>query len=427
MKINGVKYMRDFYPEDMQLRNWIENYWRQASKRAGFQEWDAPIMEYLDLYRRKSGDEIVSQLFLVSRTGGGEEMAIRPEMTPSLARLIAARQAALPRPIKWFCIARMCRAERGQRGRLREFWQWNADVLGLNDPIADAEIINVALDGLEAMGLTNQQVEVRVNSRGLMAALLRGVGVPEEKNGAVYAAIDKRGKMESPEAVTKIFEEIGLPTNTLTLLLELLDCDSLDRLDLFTRERNLTGHEAELARLRLVFEYLDCLGKAGYARFDIGIVRGLAYYTGPVFEIFDRAGKLRALCGGGRYDNLLSTMGGQVMPAVGFGMGDVVLGELLREVNRVPALAPAVDVYLIPLEDERIPDVLRLARQLRMRGQRADFATQAGNLGKALKRANAANIAQVILVGGNEWAAGNLRCRDMRTGLENDVPIANFF
>ncbi|HVJ79993.1 MAG TPA: histidine--tRNA ligase [Planctomycetia bacterium] len=423
-KIPGVKYMRDFYPDEMRLRGWIEDHWRKASLAAGFAEWDAPILENLDLYLRKSGAEIVGQLFNVV-TQGEQKLAIRPEMTPSLARMIAAKQAALPRPIKWFCISRMCRYERGQRGRLREFWQWNADVLGLADAVADAETISVAIDALAAMGLTDADIEVRLNSRTLLAALLAGLGVPEEKHAAVYAVADKRGKANSDD-LARMYAEIGLDADLQSGVENLLASKDLLDVERVVVDRKVTGHEGPLADLQRVFSHLAALGKANYCKFDIGIVRGLAYYTGPVYEIFDKRGELRALAGGGRYDNLLGTMGGQAMPAVGFGMGDVVLGELLKDLGKLPAFATLLDYYAIPMSTERIDDALAVVATIRGRGKRADYAPAAGNLGKAFKRADAAGAAKVVLVGGAEWEAGQVKVKDMKSGEEQAIALDVF-
>jgi histidyl-tRNA synthetase len=428
-KIPAVKYMRDFYPEEMRLRLWIEHHWRQASLRAGFQEWDAPIMEYLELYARKSGEEIVGQLFTIAprdvEAKDDKRMAIRPEMTPSLARMIAARQAALPKPIKWFCIARMCRSERGQRGRLREFWQWNVDVLGSSDPTADAEVIAVAVDALSSMGLTSEEVEVRFNSRTLSAAILTAIGVASEQQPAVYAALDKRGKIPS-EALRERYSKAGIEPTVADRIEEATACTSLDSLEEFARGKNLVGHEAALANLREVETSLSLLGAGDWCRFDPGIVRGLAYYTGPVFEIFDKKANLRALAGGGRYDNLLSVVGGSAMPGVGFGMGDVVLGELLSDLDKLPTSAMELDDFVIPLEDERKNDVLKIVRALRSAGRRTDFASAAGNLGKQMKRADQLGASRVVLVGGDEWTRGNLKIKDMKNRTESEVSSAEF-
>jgi histidyl-tRNA synthetase len=425
MKIPAPKQMRDFYPEDMALRNHIEAAWRNASKRAGFQEWDCPIVETLELYKRKSGDEIVDQLYSVSTRGGNDQFAIRPEMTPSLARMVAARQGALPRPVKWFCIARMCRHEQAQRGRLREFFQWNADVLGVAGPIADAEVISVAIDALVELGLSAADVEVRFNSRTLLGALLTGLGLPEERHPAVFAIADKRGKA-TDEELAKLYAGLGLDDQTTARIRRLLDLSSLDEVKRFVAHEKVPGCEAALAGLDELVSLLADLGKGDFCRFDMGIVRGLAYYTGPVFEMFDRAGKLRAVCGGGRYDRLLELMGGQPMPACGFGMGDVVLGELLKDRNLLPSFRLGLDYQLIPLDDERLSDVIRLTGRIRAAGRSADFAHKAGGLGKAFKKASENGVGKVVLVGGDEWSRGCLKIKDMTTGVESEVPLDRF-
>ncbi|MFO0945426.1 MAG: ATP phosphoribosyltransferase regulatory subunit [Planctomycetota bacterium] len=261
MKITSVKYMRDFYPAEMRLREWIEGNWRAASERAGFEPWDAPIVEKLDLYKRKSGDEIVGQLYTIT-TRGGEELAIRPEMTPSLARMVSARQAALPRPIKWYCVARMCRYERGQRGRLREFWQWNIDLLGVPGPIADAEVISVALDGLAACGLTADDIEVRINSRSLMGELLLALGIPADRHGAVYAVTDKRGKVPA-EDLEKMYRELGFDPVTLERLLSILACGTLGELKSGPVRWDYRGSGRLRAQLSELFE---CLSAARASR-----------------------------------------------------------------------------------------------------------------------------------------------------------------
>ncbi|QDU60531.1 Histidine--tRNA ligase [Planctomycetes bacterium Pan216] len=418
-KIPPVKYMRDFYPELMRQRLEIESAWRAVSERAGFEPWDAPIVEHLDLFTRKSGEEIVTQLYTLTDRGD-RELAIRPEMTPSLARLITQRQSALPRPIKWYCSARMCRYERGQRGRLREFWQWNIDLLGVADVTADAEVMSVALDGLEEFGLGPADVALRLNSRDLLAALLGALGIPEEHHAAVYAVTDKRGKVPD-ETLTKLYEELGLDKATLEKLLAVMSCSTLEELDRAARGAGLVGFEAEVEKLQRLIGYLEALGKGDYVVFDIGIVRGLAYYTGPVFEIFDRNAELRAICGGGRYDRLMETMGGQPMPAVGFGMGDVVLGELLTE-KGLWGTAPAnVVAQAVPLADERIADAMRLVASLRAGGMMADYVMKSGGLGKVLKRAGESGVRWVIFVGGDEWDSGQVRVKELATGEERLV------
>lgn len=423
MKIPAPKYTRDFYPEEMRRREWIEAAWVNASRAAGFLPWDGPIFETLELYKRKSGNEIVEQLFNLA-SKGSQELAVRPEMTPSLARMIANRQASLPRPIKWYTIGRMCRYERGQRGRLREFWQWNVDLLGVEGPIADAEVMSVAVDGLERLGLTADDVALRINSRSLLSALLTSLGIAPDQHARVYGVTDKKGKVAQPE-LEKLYAQIGLSQETLTQILNLMNSQSIEDVRSFASRRSDEQVAKEIAKLEELFSHLASLEKGPYCQFDIGIVRGLAYYTGPVFEIFDRKGELRAVCGGGRYDQLMETMGGQAMPACGFGMGDVVLGELLNERKLSPPSDSPLDYYLIPMADERLADVLSLTQRLRKGGKKVDYSPKAGNLSKMLKKASETGVKSVILVGGEEWTRGQVKIRDMQSREEREVSITD--
>jgi histidyl-tRNA synthetase len=421
MKIAPPKYTRDFYPDDMRTREWIESAWHEASRAAGFAPWDGPILETLDLYKRKSGEEIVEQLFNIA-SKGSQELAVRPEMTPSLARMIVQRQSSLARPIKWYTIGRMCRYERGQRGRLREFWQWNVDLLGLEGVVADAEVISTALDGLERLGLTSQDVAVHINSRSMLSAMLSAAGVADTMHPAVYAVADKRSKLPAAE-IDKLFAKIGLSDDAWSKVKELFSVASLGDLRSLAASWKDDRAMAEVGSLEQLFDLVSALGKEAYARFDIGIVRGLAYYTGPVFEIFDLKGELRAICGGGRYDRLMETMGGQPMPACGFGMGDVVLGELLAERKLRPAARSTLDDYVIALEENGLAKMLGVVGQLRQAGRRVDFAPKAGSKEKLLKRAVEAGARRAILVGGPEWEQGQVLCRDLQSRAEQAVAV----
>ena len=418
MKIAGPKSMRDFYPEDMARREWIESAWDAASRRAGFLSWDGPILETLELYERKSGPEIVEQLYRVT-TKGGAELGVRPEMTPTLARMIAVRQSALPRPVKWYTIGRMCRYERGQRGRLREFWQWNVDVLGLEDIVADAEVISVALDGLIELGLSADDVVARINSRSMLAAMLNALSVPPVDHGRVYAVTDKRGKLPSSE-LEKLYRDIGLTPATLTGVLDLMNAATLD--DVRALATRLANNDAiaEVEKLQRLFDYLDSLGKGPFCAFDIGIVRGLAYYTGPVFEIFDRKGELRAVCGGGRYDQLMQLMGGQPMPACGFGMGDVVLGELLADRGIQPPANIAIDDYVVSADERSLAAMLAVVNQLRRQGHRVDYAARPGNANKIIKRAMELGARRLLTVDVENVTVRDLVTREEKTLSQND-------
>jgi len=421
MKIPPVKGTRDFYPDLMGVHNWIGDIWRGAALRAGFQEYDGPIFESLQLFTEKSGDEIVGQLYTLE-DHGGRQLAMRPEMTPTLARMIAERQQSLPRPIKWFSVGRFYRYEKPQRGRLREFFQWNVDILGSAETSADAEVISVALDALSDMGLTPDDIELRLGSRRLLAALLTDVGVPGSLLAKIYAVADKRSKVPA-EALTAKFAELGLDPSVLDSLLALMACHDMDQVERFVADRKLEGVADPLAEVRELVRLIEAFGKGPFVRFDLGVVRGLAYYTGPVFEIFDRQAELRSVFGGGRYDNLLGAMGGAAMPAVGFGMGDVVLGELLAERGLLPEAAGALDDYVVPVGQAMLEPAIRLTQALRRQGRRAQFSLKAQAVGKQMRRANDLGAERVIVVGPDEWAAGQVQVRDMRAGTQEQQSI----
>ncbi len=314
MDFKALKGTRDFYPEEMALRNWLIDAFRRVSLRNGFVEFDAPVMEYLDLYRVKSGDEIVSQLFSLTDRGG-RELALRPEMTPSLARMVNARINTLPRPIKWFSIPRCFRAEKPQKGRLREFFQWNVDVIGSDDVLADAECIATCVDLLREVGLSSDHVRVHIGSRPLAIAALRKAGVSEQNMDAALAALDKYRKV--PDAVfVKLLTESGVPSKGVDLIRRFLDAPGIDQVkDILC---DIPGVDEERDKLEALETYLDDLGIADYCERDMSIVRGLAYYTGIVYEVLaDPKLGLRAVAGGGRYDNLLQVLGGPEIGATG--------------------------------------------------------------------------------------------------------------
>jgi len=406
MKIMPVKGTRDFYPEVMRLRNWIVDTWRRVSLRNGFEEYDSPIFEYLDLFTIKSGDEIASQLFgLTDR--GGRELAIRPEITPALARMVNAKINALPRPIKWFSVPRLCRAERPQRGRLREFFQWNVDVIGSDSVLADAECIFAAVDFLREVGLSPDDVKIRIGSRPLVMAMLRTMGVGDDVMPQALLAIDKRPKIADVE-FRKLCEPLGLDDakiDALTALLDAPEAESLKHL------ASLEGMEKDTEDVETLFGWLNDMGAGEYLVFDWHIVRGLAYYTGIVYEVI-AAGE-RAVAGGGRYDNLLEVLGGPQVGATGFGMGDVVLGILLEEKGKIPAdvLARSVEFFLIDDGEGMLETVLEIAGALRRQGLSAEYSYTRQGVGKQMKAANRCGARRVVIarpdgVSVKEMAAG---------------------
>jgi len=421
VKIPPVKGTRDFYPPQMAVRNFIVEGWKAASCRSGFEEYDGPIFEYLSMYQIKSGEEIVEQLFSLTDRGG-RQLAIRPEMTPTLARMVNQQIHTLPRPIKWFSVPRLCRAERPQKGRLREFFQWNLDIVGAEDVLADAEVIFCAVDYLRSTGLTAQDIVVRLSSRRLLAALLEEAGASSEQLTAIYGVLDKKAKVPT-EVFEAMLQEAVPSDQTRGRILQIMNSRSLDELEPKTSE----GKDA-MEELRRLFSLLNLMGIGDYVQFDIGVVRGLAYYTGVVYEIYDRGASLRAICGGGRYDNLLKDFGGPAVSATGMGMGDCVLEILLREKGLLKdenLPTRRLDYYVVFAAEQWASEAVRLAAQIRLAGWACDFSYKGGNLGKQLKQADQSGAERAVILG-QEYTAGKLVVKEMKSGRQEEVATDEF-
>ena len=416
MKIQAVKGTRDFYPDEMRLRNWITDAWRRVSIRNGFEEYDSPIFEYLDLFTIKSGEGIASELFSFTDRGG-RQLAIRPETTPSLARMVNARINTLSRPIKWFTIQRCCRAEKPQKGRTREFFAWNIDIIGADTVLADAECLYVAVDFLREVGLTSEDIKICIGSRPLTVAALNSVGVSDGGMEKVLAVLDKRPKV-SPEDFQKMCAEVGLAPEQIDLVTRFQDCKTVD--EVVEVLDGATGVEAEIDTLRQLMDYLEIMGVADFCKLDLRIVRGLAYYTGIVYELLDTDSSLRAVAGGGRYDNLLEVLGGPKVGATGFGMGDVVLGILLDEKGKLPQLSRELDFFVI--DDGAGPDqVLKTVGALRGLGLAADFRYKAQAVGKQIKEANRRGAKLVAIL-----KDGCVAVKNLASGVQNDYSLEAF-
>jgi len=394
MQFQPVKGTRDFYPDEMALRNWLVGKWREVSVRNGFVEYDGPVMEYLDLFRVKSGDEIVSQLFSLTDRGG-RELALRPEITPTLARMVNARINSLPRPIKWFSIPRLFRAENPQKGRQREFLQWNVDVIGSDDEIADAECIFTCVDFLREVDLAPSEVVVRIGSRPLTMAVLAAVGVVPENMDAALAVLDKREKVP-PEAFAEMAAGVGIDAAELVKVCAFQDAEDLEAVAALLGSGGDVGED--IRKLEAVLTYLDLMGAGEYCRLDLRIVRGLAYYTGVVYEVFDAAGELRAIAGGGRYDNLLEVLGGPAVGATGFGMGAPVVSILLDEKGKLPDFAARLDCFFIDEAAELFGQVLGEVGALRRRGLSVGYSPRRQSVGKQLKQANRAKASYAAIL-----------------------------
>ena len=410
---------RDFAPADLALRSHVFDTWRRVARSYGFGQYDGPPLEPLGLYVEKSGEEILEQLYSFTDKGG-RQVALRPEMTPTLARMLAGRSRGMPKPIRWFSIPQLFRYERSQRGRLREHFQLNVDIVGEAGVAADAEVLAVAIDAVRGLGLGEEDFVARVNDRRLVTAVLSAAGAPGGTHAGCLAVIDKADRA-GPERTRAGLGALGLPARTVGILAEILADGSRDHLaDLFRGTAPVTDALRPLDEHRSI---LESMGLGAYLRFDFKVVRGLAYYTGIVFELFDRAGELRAICGGGRYDRLLELVGGEPLPATGFGMGDVVLGELLRDRGLVPDASPSCDYYVIWVGPDQRPAGLETGHRLRAAGHSVMYSLKSQGVGKQLRAAGRAGARRALIIGPDEAAAAAATVRDMRTGSQETRPL----
>jgi histidyl-tRNA synthetase len=413
---------RDFYPDDLAVRAHIMRIWRDVGNRYGFQEYDGPPLEPVELYTEKSGPEIVQQLYNF-RDKGGREVAMRPEMTPTLARMVGARAGGMRKPIKWFSVPQLFRYERAQRGRLREHFQLNLDIVGEADVAADAELLAAAIDVLRGFGLTSEDFIARVSDRRLLRALLIQAGAPEDALTLVYNIVDKLER-DPPEVITRrLVEEAKLDGAAAERVIAIFEHRDFEAVSEAYGE--LSGVSEEIERMREYFRHLDDMELTPFVRFDLSVIRGLAYYTGIVFELFDARGELRAIAGGGRYDNLLKLVSGTDLPALGFGMGDVVLRELLADRGLLPAAAAGVDYYLIAVTATERSEMLRIGHRLRDSGRSVEYGLRQQGVGKQLKAAAAVGAKACVILGPEELAAGQAVVRQMESGEESRVPISS--
>jgi len=405
--------MRDFYPEDMRWRNRVFDAWREASVNYGFQPYDACVVESLDLLQRKSGEEVSEQIYHFEDKSG-RKLALRPEMTPTLARMIAARQGQLGFPVKWFTVAQCFRYERMTRGRKREHYQWNMDIIGEESVSAEIEILAAAAAALHAMGMPADAYRIRVNNRALLAELLAASGIAPKHHAAVFLALDKRGKISDDE-ITALLRAEGLDSAAISKTFELLGVETLDQ------AAALAGPDSPaLAALRELFALADVYGIADRLEFDIAVIRGLAYYTGIVFAAFDTQRRFRAIFGGGRYDSLLTTIGGAPTPAVGLGFGDVVVVEVLKELLG-EAKRGVVIGYMFPEQREA---ATRLARSLREQGERVDLMLARLKPKQFFARASASDAADAIFIGPDDVAACSAKRKNLATREETQIALA---
>jgi len=403
--MNPLPGFRDFYPEALAVRRYIFEKWRDVARRYGFREYDGPPLEPLELFTQKSGEEIVGQLFnFVDK--GGREVALRPEMTPTFARMVAAHHRDYKKPIKWFAVPQFFRYEKQQRGRLREHFQFNADIVGESDVSADAELISLAIDILRSFGLTQNDFVVRVSDRAMWRRYLSAAGVADEKQSVALQAIDKMERQPVENTREKL-SSAGLTGQKLEEILAIADGKV----------------PADSPALKEMLERLGDL--TGYCQVDFKIVRGLAYYTGIVWEIHDRKRELRAIAGGGRYDTLLAQLGGVDLPALGFGMGDVVLTELLKDRGLLPKIDWGLDAYVVIAEESLRPEALKLIHELRDDGFSVDYGLSEAKIGKQFQMADALGARFALTLGPEEWKSGKMKLKRLATGEEATVPLTN--
>ncbi len=412
----GVRGTRDFYPEDMRMRNWLFDHFTDAARLHGFEEYDAPVLESEELYTRKAGEEITQQLYNFEDKGE-RAVTLRPEMTPSLARMVMARAGALPMPIKWFSIPQCWRYERTQRGRGREHYQWNVDIWGTESIEADVELLSVLVNFFDAVGLTPDDLAIKLSSRKVLEEVLGSLGISGENFAPTCIVIDKMDKLPA-DVIAEQLTELGLSSEAISTIQSTLTISNFDEL------RNALGEEsAAIAELASLFAAAADYGISDWIEFDASIVRGLAYYTGMVFEVRDRAGELRAICGGGRYDKLLSTLGGKDLPATGFGFGDMVIMELLTEKGLLPELVSGNDDIVLAHSTELRGAAMSVASALRANGRSVDLILEQKKMKWAFKHAERTGAERLVLVMPNEWEEGKVRIKNLFTGEETDVDI----
>jgi histidyl-tRNA synthetase len=409
--IAGLPGFRDFYPEEFAARAHIQNGWREVARRFGFVEYDGPPLEPLELYTKKSGEEIVGQLYNFTDKGD-REVALRPEMTPTFARMVGARANAMRKPIRWFSVPQLFRYERQQKGRLREHFQLNVDIVGETDVAADAELGAIAVECMRVFGLGPEDVRLRVSDRRLLMRILEALKVTDDQAPAVFAVVDKLDRQPRDVSAEKL-KDAGITGEASERIL------SLQQLRDVAGIKSALGVDAgDMGRY---LEHTRALGIGDWVDLDLTIVRGLAYYTGIVFELFDAKGEFRAICGGGRYDSLLGAIAGVDLPALGFGMGDVVLGELLKARGKLPSLAPALDYWVAFEDSPHLGQAMQVATRLRRSGHSVEYALKPAALGKQMDAARKAGARAVVIVKPD----GSLRLKDFVTSTEGPFTLPN--
>lgn len=407
--VGSLKGTRDFYPEEMAIRSWLYAKLREVSESFGYQEYDGPFLEKIDLYAAKSGEELVKEQAFVFPDRGGDLITLRPELTPTLARMVAQRQNQLIYPLRWWSFGPFWRYERPQKGRTREFFQWNIDLIGTTSPESDAELVAICAAFFKSVGLKPDQVGIFVNDRRLISSQLSNIGFSaDDMRRQIFKLIDRRDKM-LPNEWDAFAIESGLTLTKLNDLKSVLD------------NRELWKESPELTR---VFAGLDALGASPYVQFDPQIVRGLDYYTATVFEARDLDREGRAILGGGRYDNLVQAVGGDPLPGVGFAMGDVMTRLILEKYNCLPDFKPSpADILVTAFNSDLLAQSSKIAASLRDAGLKVSCFTEDAKLPKQLKYADKMGIRFVVIIGPDEYASGQVTVKDLSQRQQATVPV----
>ena len=406
MSFEAPRGMRDFYPEDMTWRNKVFDAFRAAGEAAGFEPYDACVVESYELLARKAGEEVGDQIYHFFDKSE-RHIALRAEMTPTLARMVAQRQKELSFPLKWTTIAQCFRYERMTKGRKREHYQWNVDIIGEESVLAEVEVIGAAVDALRRMGLSSKDFKVHVSSRRFLGRLLERSGIAAEKHAQVFLALDKRGKMPDGE-IAAMLKDGGLSDADVEATFGIMDLKSYE----------------DCEELKELFRLAEIAGFADALEFDISVIRGLSYYTGIVFECFDTAGEFRAIFGGGRYDNLLTTIGGDPATAVGLGFGDVVVTELLKSRLGADAAKAKAGVAVGFMFPEQRDAALALATRLRREGERVNLSLRPQKPKKFFSHADQSGAAKAVFVGPDDVEKGVARMKDLLTHDEKELCLS---
>ncbi|MGD8731384.1 MAG: histidine--tRNA ligase [Anaerolineales bacterium] len=408
--IQPVRGTRDFYPDDMAFRSWLHEKIRSVSESFGYQEYDGPFLERLELYAAKSGEELVKEQAYVFEDRGGSEIALRPELTPSLARMVAQQGKAILLPLRWWSFGPFWRYERTQKGRSREFFQWNIDLIGVDSPEADAEVVAVGALLLKSVGLTPEMIRIKINNRRLVERQLAQLKISGALLSKTFQVIDRKEKLSNTEWQSYAADQ-GLDDDQIAGLQELLT------------EEDAWQQSEELISF---FDATEALSVRDYIEYDPTIIRGLDYYTGTVYEARDVAGNHRAILGGGRYDDLVSAVGGEPISATGFAMGDVVFELVLQESGVMPDLRPnPANFFVTTFDEESLPESIRLAADMRSAGFRTEWYPEPVRLPRQFKYADRQNIPFTIILGPEEIEAESVAIKDMRTGEQVSVAREN--